>query len=104
MASGDDPDILGPVSQIHDSRIFDDPGMFGFKIAVLAFTSSLERSLNLFNVSWSAPSQTIAVRARLYTLEYCEIWSVICTIVDRDLVHMLFEGADRITCEYWKDF
>jgi hypothetical protein len=37
-------------------------------MAVLAFMSSLERSLNLFNVAWSAPSRTMADRARLACL------------------------------------
>jgi hypothetical protein len=69
MASGADPDNLGPVSQIQERHILEDPGMLGFKMAVLAFTSSLVRTLNLLNVVSSAPSQTNAARARQYTLE-----------------------------------
>ena len=100
MASGADPGVLGPVSQIQESRRLEDPGMFGFKMAVLAFTSSLVRSLNLFNVGSSAPSRTIAARARQYTLEYCAIWSEIRRMAIRDRVRVPFEGASRITCEY----
>jgi len=44
MVSGADPDVFPPVSQIQESRILEDPGMFGFRTAVLAFTSSFERS------------------------------------------------------------
>ena len=62
MALGADPDTRAPVSQIQDSRIVDDPGVFGSKIAVLALTSSLVSSLNLFNIFSSAPSRTMAAR------------------------------------------
>jgi len=69
MVSGADPDVFPPVSQIQESRILEDPGMFGFRTAVLAFTSSFERSWNVPNVRSSAPSRTIASQAQLYTLE-----------------------------------
>ena len=100
MASGADPDILGPVSQIQDSRILDDPGIFGSKMAVLAFTSSLVRTLNLVKVVSSAPSRARAARAWQYILEYCEIWSVMRMMAVRDRVQVPLEGAERITCEY----
>jgi len=69
MVSGADPDVFPPVSQIQESQILEDPGMFSFRTAVLAFTSSFERSWNVPNVRSSAPSQTIASQAQLYTLE-----------------------------------
>ena len=69
MVSGADPDVFPPVSQIQESRILEDPGMFGFRTAVLAFTSSFERTWNVLNVRSSALSRTIASRAQLYTLE-----------------------------------
>jgi hypothetical protein len=100
MVSGADPDILVPVSHIQESRRVVDPEVFGSKMAVLAFTSSRDRSLNLLNVRSSAPSRTIAARARLYTLEYWDIRSVAFKIVDRARVRMPFVGAERITCEY----
>ena len=65
MVSAAEPDSPDPVSQIHESRRVEDPGMLGFKIAVLAFTSSLVSSLYVLNVRSSAPSRTIAARARL---------------------------------------
>ena len=40
MVSGADPDVFPPVSPIQESRILEDPGMFSFRTAVLAFTSS----------------------------------------------------------------
>ena len=61
IASGDNPDIPAPVSQIQESRSVEDPGMFGSKMSVLAFISALKRGLNLFNVHLSALSWTIAV-------------------------------------------
>ena len=69
IASGADPDILGPVSQIQERRILEDPGMFGSKMVVLAFTSSWVRTLNLVKVVSSAPSRASAAQARQYTLE-----------------------------------
>jgi len=69
MVSGADLDVFPPVSQIHESRILEDPGMFSFRTAMLAFTLFFERSWNVPNVHSSAPSRTIASRARLYTLE-----------------------------------
>jgi len=69
MVSGANPDVFPLVSQIQESRILEDPGMFSFRTAMLAFTSSFERSWNVPNVCSSAPSRTIASWARLYTLE-----------------------------------
>jgi hypothetical protein len=63
MPSGANPVNLGPVSQIQESQRVKDPGIFGSRMAVLAFTSSLERSLNLINVCSSAPSRTMAALA-----------------------------------------
>jgi len=100
MASGADPAILGPVSQIHERRMVEDPGIFGSKIAVLAFTSSLESNLNLVKVRSSTPSRTIAARAWQYTLENCATWSLMRIMAVRDRVRTPLEGADRITCEY----
>ena len=100
IVSDADPEFLSPVCQIQESRRVEDPGMFGSKIAVLAFTSSLQRSLNLFKVDWSAPSRTIAARAQLYTLEYCAIRSEMFWMADRDRVRIALDGAERITCEY----
>jgi hypothetical protein len=97
MASGADPDILGPVSQIQERRMVEDPGIFGSKMAVLAFTSSLVSNLNLVKVRSSAPSRTIAARARQYTLENCATWSVMRTMAERDRVRTPLDGAERIT-------
>ena len=69
MVSGVEPDVLPPIPQIQDNRRAEDPGLFGFRIAVLAFTSSLESSRNVFKVASSAPNRTIAARARQYILE-----------------------------------
>jgi hypothetical protein len=69
IASGVEPAILAFVSQIHESRMVDDPMMFRFRIAVLAFTSSLESNQNVLRVRSSVLSQTITARARLYTLQ-----------------------------------
>jgi hypothetical protein len=60
IASGADPDILGPVSQIQERQILEDP---------LAFTSSLVRNLNFVKVVSSAPSRTKAAQAQQYILE-----------------------------------
>ena len=35
MVSGADPDVQTPVFQIQESQILEDPGMFGFRIAML---------------------------------------------------------------------
>ena len=86
MVSAADPSIPDPVAQIHERRRVEDPGILGFTIAVLAFTSSLERTWYVLNVFSSAPSRTIAARARLYTLEYCEIQLESFLIVVRDRV------------------
>jgi hypothetical protein len=69
IASRVDPAAFPFISQIQESRIEDDPVMFGFKIAVLVFTSSLESNWNVFKVRSSAPSQTIAAWTQLYTLQ-----------------------------------
>ena len=69
MVSGADPDVQTPVSQIQESQILEDPGMFGLRIAVLALMSSFERRWNVLSVRSSAPSWTIATQARLYALE-----------------------------------
>jgi hypothetical protein len=100
IASGADPDSRGPVAQIQDRRMFEDPGIFGSKMAVLAFTSSLVSNRNFAKVGSSAPSRTIAARARQYTLENCATWSVMRMIAERDRVRTPLEGAERITCEY----
>ena len=100
MVSAADPPDPDPVAQIHESCRDVDPGMFGSIMAVLAFTSSLTRTLNLFKVRSSAPSQTIAARARQYTREYCEIRSEILRMTDRDRVRAPLVGAERSTCEY----
>jgi hypothetical protein len=100
LASGADPDNWGPVSQIQESQIVEDPGVMGSKIAVLAFTLSLERTLNLFKMTSSAPSWTIAARAQLYTQEYCATLSEIFRMADRERVRMALDGAKCITCEY----
>jgi hypothetical protein len=78
----------------------EDPGIFGSKMAVLAFTSSLVSSWNFVKVGSSAPSRTIAARARQYTLENWATWSVMRMIADRDRVRAPLDGAERITCEY----
>src|SRR5438309_1637996 len=69
MASGAEPGILDPVSQIQESRRVEDSEIFGSRMAVLTFTSFLNRSWNVFNVCSSALSWTIAAQAPLYTLE-----------------------------------
>ena len=69
MVSGADPDVQTPVFQIQESQILEDPGMFGFRIAMLAFTSSFERSWNVLSVCSSTLSQIIATLDWLYTLE-----------------------------------
>ena len=69
MVSGANPDVRTPVSQIQESRILEDPGMFGLRIAVLALMLSFERRWNVLSVRSSALSRTIATRARLYALE-----------------------------------
>jgi hypothetical protein len=100
IASGVDPAAFPFVSQIQESRIEDDPVMFGFKIAVLAFTSSLSSNRNVFKVRSSVPSRTIADQTRLYTLQQCEIRSEAFLITARDLVQMAFECVPRMTWEY----
>jgi len=69
MVSGADPDVWTPVSQIQESQILEDPGMFSFRIAMLAFTSSFERSWNVLSVQLSTLSWIIATLDQLYTLE-----------------------------------
>ena len=44
MASGAEPGILDPVSQIQESRRVEDPEIFGSRMAVLAFTLFLNIS------------------------------------------------------------
>ena len=69
IVSDADPAVFLLIFQIQESRSDEELGMFGLRIAILAFTSSLDKTQNFFNVESSAPSQTIAIWALLYTRE-----------------------------------
>ena len=96
--------LLGdPVCQIHDSRSWDELGSLGFKRAVLVLTSSFTIIRYFVKVLSSAPSATIAVQQREYTLHrYTMVWFSFAIAV-RARVQMTWHGATRMTWEYWND-
>jgi len=95
MTSGADSDIW-LVFQIQESRILKDPGIFGSKMAVLALTSSLVRTLNLFKVVLSAPSRSLTSAVH---------FGIMCNLVSYADDGCVWSGLGAFfICKYWNNF